>query len=128
MSVYPFTRQPVACSPFPVGFSSMLRTCPSLRIFFSCGPVTIGFFIGVLIDSPFSSYFHKPDTKSRSLIGVIFGLVSSISIVPHAVVFLDAVGRSTFQLPSNPNLADLDPARGWRLCWLVCCQTTTVQR
>jgi len=91
----------------------MLHARPSLRILLSCGLVTIGFFIGVLIDSPSSSYFRGPGspplagTKAPSPIGVVFGLVSSVSTALHAVVIkrsLDAVGGSTLQLAWYSNL------------------------
>jgi solute carrier family 35 (GDP-fucose transporter), member C1 len=77
---------------------------PSLRILLSCGLVAIGFFIGVLIDLThhLRAYFRRPDsppltgTKAPSLIGVVFGFVSSVSTPLRAVVIersLDASGR-----------------------------------
>jgi hypothetical protein len=73
----------------------------------------MGFFIGILIDSPSSAYFRSPGpdtaptTKSPSIIGVVFGLVSTVSTALHAVVIkrsLDAVGGSTLQLAWYSNL------------------------
>ena len=100
--------------PFTVGLSSLvLHTRPSLRILLSCGLVTMGFFVGILIDTPSSTYFRSPDAaplpgvKAPSLIGVAFGLVSSMSTALHAVVIkrsLDAVSGSTLQLAWYSNL------------------------
>ena len=109
--------------PITVGFSSLLlHARPSLRILVSCAIVTAGFFVGVLIDTPSTAYWGKAAAavasagttaapkiaaKTPSLIGVAFGVLSSVSTALHAVVIkrsLDAVGGSTLQLAWYSNL------------------------
>jgi GDP-fucose transporter C1 len=45
--------------------------------------VTVGFFVGVLFDG---SYNSRADSKSFSFLGILFGLLSSMTTAAHAVV------------------------------------------
>ncbi|KAG6852976.1 hypothetical protein C0991_007787 [Blastosporella zonata] len=72
------------------------RSTPSLRIFFACGIVTIGFFIGVFLDG-----------TSVSMLGVFFGVVSSGITAVHSVVIkesLNVVNGSALLLSWYTNL------------------------
>jgi len=83
--------------PFTVCVSGLiLHTRPSLRIFISCGLVTLGFFWGVLFDG---TQVH--------LIGVAFGVASSTITATHSVVIkqsLNVVNGSTVLLSWYTNL------------------------
>ncbi|GAW09592.1 GDP-fucose transporter 1 [Lentinula edodes] len=83
--------------PFTVGTSFiMLNARPSLRILFSCGIVTMGFFIGVFLDG-----------TPLSLVGIFFGVVSSAITAIHSVVIkqsLSVVNGSALLLSWYTNL------------------------
>ncbi|TFK42377.1 hypothetical protein BDQ12DRAFT_562493, partial [Crucibulum laeve] len=79
--VLPFT----VCTSFVV-----LHSRPSLLIILACAVVTLGFFVGVFLDG-----------TTVSLLGVFFGVVSSMITALHSVVIkrsLDVVGGSTLAL------------------------------
>ncbi|KAJ3980546.1 hypothetical protein F5890DRAFT_1568676 [Lentinula detonsa] len=85
--VLPFT----VCTSFV-----MLNARPSLRILFSCGIVTLGFFIGVFLDG-----------TPLSLVGIFFGVVSSAITAIHSVVIkqsLSVVNGSALLLSWYTNL------------------------
>ncbi|KAH7912497.1 hypothetical protein BJ138DRAFT_1083485 [Hygrophoropsis aurantiaca] len=94
-SFYPVARGMVL--PFTVGTSYiMLNSRPSLRILFSCSVVTLGFFVGVFLDS-----------IPMSLVGVSFGVASSGITAVHSVVIkksLDVVKGSAMNLSWYTNL------------------------
>lgn len=77
--------------PFTVAVSFVvLHARPTLKIFFACGIVTLGFFIGVFLDG-----------TPVSLIGVSFGVASSAITAVHSVVIkksLKVVGGSALAL------------------------------
>jgi len=83
--------------PFTVGTSFIvLRARPSLRVLLACSIVTLGFFIGVFLDG-----------TSVSLVGVSFGVVSSLITAVHSVVIkksLEVVKGSTLHLSWYTNL------------------------
>ena len=83
--------------PFTVGTSFfILHARPSLRILAACAVVTFGFFVGVFLDG----------TKV-SMLGVFFGVVSSIITALHSVVIkksLDVVHGSALHLSWYTNL------------------------
>jgi len=83
--------------PFTVCTSYlMLNARPSLRILFSCGIVTMGFFIGVFLDG-----------TPLSLVGIFFGVVSSAITAIHSVVIkqsLNVVNGSALLLSWYTNL------------------------
>ncbi|KAI0824535.1 hypothetical protein BC628DRAFT_1378187 [Trametes gibbosa] len=83
--------------PFTVGTSFfLLHARPSLRILLACAVVTIGFFVGVFLDG-----------TQVSLIGVGFGVVSSMITAVHSVVIkksLDVVHGSALHLSWYTNL------------------------
>ncbi|TBU41405.1 hypothetical protein BD309DRAFT_965359 [Dichomitus squalens] len=83
--------------PFTVGTSFfILHARPSLRILAACAVVTMGFFVGVFLDG----------TKV-SMIGVFFGVVSSMITALHSVVIkksLDVVHGSALHLSWYTNL------------------------
>jgi len=95
--------------PITVGLSYIfLHSRPSFRILFSCAVVTLGFFVGVFLDSPRTlggsgSIVAKPPSK----IGVAFGILSSVTTALHAVLIkrsLEAVDGSTLQLAWYTNV------------------------
>ncbi|KAF8337066.1 uncharacterized protein EI90DRAFT_3044767 [Cantharellus anzutake] len=92
--------------PITVALSHVfLHTRPPVRILCSCAVVTLGFFVGILIDSPWT--FGGTVVKPPSLIGVTFGILSSTTTALHAVVIkrsLEAVNGSTLQLAWYSNL------------------------
>lgn len=112
--------------PITVAISGViLHTRPSARILLSCAVVTVGFFIGVLIDNPSAvmsavgagdkaaadDTTALPTTggagKGPSFIGIMFGVLSSCTTALHAVVIkrsLDAVKGNTLQLAWYSNL------------------------
>ncbi|KAI0633999.1 hypothetical protein C8Q77DRAFT_1056572, partial [Trametes polyzona] len=83
--------------PFTVATSFfLLHARPSLRILLACAVVTIGFFVGVFLDG----------TKV-SVIGVSFGVMSSMITALHSVVIkrsLDVVHGSALHLSWYTNL------------------------
>jgi len=83
--------------PFTVATSFfVLHARPSLRILFACSIVTLGFFVGVFLDG-----------TEVSLIGVVFGVVSSMITAVHSVVIkkaLDVVHGSALHLSWYTNL------------------------
>ncbi|KAF9224724.1 hypothetical protein BS17DRAFT_778915 [Gyrodon lividus] len=83
--------------PFTVATSYVfLYTRPSLRILFSCSIVTLGFFVGVFLDS-----------IPISLLGIGFGVTSSAITAVHSVVIkksLDVVNGSAMNLSWYTNL------------------------
>ncbi|KAI0768282.1 hypothetical protein BD413DRAFT_134020 [Trametes elegans] len=83
--------------PFTVATSFfLLHARPSLRILAACAVVTIGFFVGVFLDG----------TKV-SLVGVTFGVLSSMITALHSVVIkksLDVVHGSALHLSWYTNL------------------------
>lgn len=85
-----------------------LHSRPSLRILFSCAIVTLGFFVGVFVDSP-RALGRKASTNAKppSMIGVAFGILSSATTALHAVVIkrsLVIVDGSTVQLAWYTNV------------------------
>ena len=57
---------------------------PSVRVLAACAVVTAGFFVGVFLDSSPSS---ASDSKSTtSMLGILFGLISSLTTASHAIV------------------------------------------
>lgn len=85
--VLPFT----VCTSFFV-----LHSRPSLRILLACLLVTMGFFVGVFLDG-----------TEVSLIGVTFGVLSSMITAIHSVVIkrsLDVVKGSALHLSWYTNL------------------------
>ncbi|KAG8798746.1 hypothetical protein FRC16_006597 [Serendipita sp. 398] len=56
---------------------------PTLRVLAACAIVTVGFFVGVALDS---SNSKTPDQKKTSLLGIAFGLLSSLTTASHAIV------------------------------------------
>jgi len=86
--------------PFTVCTSYfLLHSRPSLRILVSCSIVTIGFFVGVFLDS-----------TPISLIGVSFGVASSAITALHSVVIkksLDVVKGSALHLSWYTNLLSI---------------------
>ncbi|KIK68307.1 hypothetical protein GYMLUDRAFT_35692 [Collybiopsis luxurians FD-317 M1] len=85
--VLPFT----VCTSFFI-----LNARPSLRILFSCGIVTLGFFVGVFLDG-----------TPLSLVGIFFGVVSSAITAIHSVVIkqsLNVVNGSALLLSWYTNL------------------------
>ncbi|KAF8512753.1 hypothetical protein BU17DRAFT_96015 [Hysterangium stoloniferum] len=96
-----------------------LSSRPSVRVLASCGVVTLGFFIGVLLDnystapSPDSPLplpakpKSEADSSLTSSLGIIFGLLSSVTTASSAVIIkqsLDVVGGSTLALAWYSNL------------------------
>ena len=83
--------------PFTVCTSLVfLHSRPSLRILFSCGLVTLGFFVGVFLDG-----------TSVSAIGIMFGVASSAITATHSVVIkqsLPVVDGSALLLSWYTNL------------------------
>ncbi|OBZ66450.1 GDP-fucose transporter 1 [Grifola frondosa] len=83
--------------PFTVCTSYfLLHSRPSLRIFLACFIVTLGFFIGVFLDG-----------TPISLVGVSFGVTSSMITALHSVVIkrsLDVVHGSALHLSWYTNL------------------------
>jgi len=83
--------------PFTVLTSfTLLAARPSLRILVSCGIITLGFFVGVFLDS-----------VPVSMIGIFFGVTSSAITAVHSVVIkksLDVVGGSALNLSWYTNL------------------------
>lgn len=79
----------------------LLHSRPSLRVLISCGIVTIGFFVGVFVDNLTSSTPTSAGSSGPSLVGILFGVLSSCTTALHAVVIkrsLDAVNGNTLQL------------------------------
>jgi len=97
-SVYQVARGLVL--PFTVGVSGVvLHTRPSLRILFACAIVTLGFFCGVFLDR-----------IPMSLVGVGFGVASSVITATHSVVIkqsLEIVNKSTILLSWYTNLLSI---------------------
>ncbi|EMD37106.1 hypothetical protein CERSUDRAFT_115024 [Gelatoporia subvermispora B] len=83
--------------PFTVGTSYVfLHSRPSLRVILACSLVTFGFFVGVFLDG-----------TPISLIGVTFGVASSLITAVHSVVIkksLDVVKGSALHLSWYTNL------------------------
>lgn len=83
--------------PFTVGTSFIvLHSRPSLRIIVACVVVTLGFFVGVFLDG-----------THVSLVGVSFGVVSSVITATHSVVIkqsLNVVNGSALLLSWYTNL------------------------
>ncbi|KAI0342454.1 hypothetical protein BDW22DRAFT_1429289 [Trametopsis cervina] len=83
--------------PFTVGTSYIfLHSRPSLLVFFACFIVTMGFFVGVFLDG-----------TSVSVVGVSFGVASSMITAMHSVVIkksLEVVKGSALHLSWYTNL------------------------
>ena len=83
--------------PFTVGTSFfLLHARPSLRILAACAVVTIGFFVGVFLDG-----------TPVSLVGISFGVASSMITAMHSVVIkksLEVVKGSALHLSWYTNL------------------------
>ncbi|TDL14125.1 hypothetical protein BD410DRAFT_866576 [Rickenella mellea] len=89
--------------PFTVGTSYLfLSTRPSLLIFLACGLVTLGFFTGVFLpSSSVSSSSASGSSSYSSLLGITFGIGSSLTTALHAVVIkraLNVVNGSALDL------------------------------
>jgi solute carrier family 35 (GDP-fucose transporter), member C1 len=86
--------------PFTVLTSALLLASrPSLNILVSCSVVTAGFFIGVFLDG-----------TPVSLVGIVFGVLSSATTALHAVVIkksLDVVGGNALHLSWYTNLLSI---------------------
>ncbi|KZW00357.1 hypothetical protein EXIGLDRAFT_667371 [Exidia glandulosa HHB12029] len=89
--------------PFTVATSFVfLHSRPSLLVLVACGIVTAGFLVGVLLDQQYST-----STESSSPLGIICGLVSTLTTSLHAVVIkrsLDIVNGDTIELAWYSNL------------------------
>jgi len=92
-----------------------LNSRPSTRILVSCGIVTLGFFIGVLLDNynttpppPADPLLTKPtEAWYMNSLGIVFGLLSSVTTASSAVIIkhsLDFVDGSTIALAWYNNL------------------------
>lgn len=84
----------------------LLHTRPSSRVLSACFLVTGGFFVGVFLDRA-SSAPASPSAVPPSAIGVMFGLLSSVTTAVQAVVIkrsLDVVGGSAVDLAWYNNL------------------------
>jgi len=90
-----------------------LASRPSLRVLLSCGIVTAGFFIGVLLDNYNTSPATPVPTGASSAsifansIGIFFGLLSSFTTATSAVIIkrsMDVVGGNTLHLAWYNNL------------------------
>lgn len=83
--------------PFTVCTSAvLLHARPSLLILAACGVVTIGFFVGVFLDG-----------TEVSLVGIVFGVLSSMITALHSVVIkksLEVVHGSALHLSWYTNL------------------------
>jgi len=83
--------------PFTVATSYIfLQARPSLRILLSCSVVTLGFFVGIFLDS-----------TPIALLGITFGVASSAITAVHSVVIkksLDVVKGSAMHLSWYTNL------------------------
>lgn len=83
--------------PFTVATSYVfLHSRPSLRVILACSVVTLGFFVGVFLDG-----------TPISLVGVSFGVASSLITAVHSVVIkksLDVVKGSALHLSWYTNL------------------------
>lgn len=83
--------------PFTVATSFFfLSSRPSLRILAACAVVTTGFFVGVFLDG-----------TEVSLLGIVFGVLSSMITAMHSVVIkksLDVVHGSALHLSWYTNL------------------------
>ncbi|KAI0357883.1 hypothetical protein OH77DRAFT_1398296 [Trametes cingulata] len=83
--------------PFTVATSFfLLHARPSLRILAACAVVTVGFFVGVFLDG-----------TAVSVVGVTFGVLSSMITAMHSVVIkksLDVVHGSALHLSWYTNL------------------------
>ncbi|EUC59548.1 GDP-fucose transporter 1 [Rhizoctonia solani AG-3 Rhs1AP] len=98
--------------PFTVVTSIMfLRAAPpSKRILLACSIVTGGFFTGVFLDHVTASSLASKtttETKGPSMLGVFFGILSSMSTALQAVVIkraLDVVDGSAIDLAWYTNL------------------------
>jgi GDP-fucose transporter C1 len=95
--------------PFTVLVSGViLHTRPSLRIFISCGIVTVGFFCGVFLDGkPLDT---TPGTTNTLLIGILFGVASSTITATHSVVIkqsLSVVNGSAILLSWYTNVLSI---------------------
>jgi solute carrier family 35 (GDP-fucose transporter), member C1 len=92
--------------PLTVFFSVLfLRNArPPIRIFVACGVVTIGFFVGVLLDG---SHDSRGDGNGPSLLGISFGILSSMTTAVHAVVIkksLEVVNGDAIELSWYSNI------------------------
>ncbi|KAF8579976.1 hypothetical protein K439DRAFT_1415747 [Ramaria rubella] len=91
-----------------------LASRPSLRVLLSCAIVTAGFFIGVLLDNYSTtpaptnkSDVPAPPSTFGNTLGIIFGLLSSVTTASSAVIIkqsLDVVSGSTLHLAWYSNL------------------------
>lgn len=73
---------------------------PSLTVLLACGVVTLGFFVGVLLDSGYTAptlpstitpadaekLTAKNKATTVSLLGIAFGLLSSLTTATHAII------------------------------------------
>jgi GDP-fucose transporter C1 len=60
---------------------------PSIRVLLACAVVTAGFFVGVLLDgSPDSATADGSKSSTTSMLGIAFGLLSSLTTASHAIV------------------------------------------
>ena len=88
--------------PFTVLLSYLfLASRPSLRVLFSCGIVTAGFFIGVLLDDYSTSPVTSQPSGLTNSRGIIYGLLSTITTASSAVIIkqsLELVGSNTLHL------------------------------
>ncbi|KIM22890.1 hypothetical protein M408DRAFT_78318 [Serendipita vermifera MAFF 305830] len=57
---------------------------PSIRVLAACAVVTAGFFVGVFLDGAPNSSPNAGTTTS--MLGIVFGLVSSLTTASHAIV------------------------------------------
>src|ERR1700677_1681417 len=60
---------------------------PSIRVLLACAVVTVGFFVGVFLDgSPDSATADGSKPSTTSMLGIAFGLLSSLTTASHAIV------------------------------------------
>jgi GDP-fucose transporter C1 len=94
---------------------------PSLQVLAACAIVTAGFFVGVFLDaSPNTSGDSSKGNKSTSVLGIGFGLLSSLTTASHAIVIkrsLPLVNNDAIELAWYSNV--LSSAVLIPIIWLV---------
>ncbi|CAG7850417.1 SubName: Full=Related to GDP-fucose transporter {ECO:0000313/EMBL:CCA69630.1} [Serendipita indica DSM 11827] len=78
---------------------------PSIRVLAACAVVTAGFFVGVLLDGSPSSDSKK--ANSNMILGVAFGLLSSVTTAGHAIIIkrsLPVVNNDAIELAWYSNV------------------------
>ncbi|KAG8835832.1 hypothetical protein FRC17_000796 [Serendipita sp. 399] len=91
---------------------------PTLRVLTACAIVTVGFFVGVILDG--SPNTKNPNQKQNGLLGIAFGLLSSLTTASHAIVIkrsLPVVNGDAIELAWYSNV--LSSALLIPVIWLV---------